>query len=367
VVYEKHYQFGEATKCYERLARDYSSSPLARDAVWNAARNHRRFFDFDKAVTLYQQIATDPQFANYEHRKDALGLAAQLLDNDQQYGRAADFYKRYAETSADKPQDAAQAYSFACTAYEKLHDTNRERQCLTELMKRYGSQPTAGEYVVQAHLKMAVLAEQSGRKKETLDAYRKVRDEFVTRHLPSATPAAAAAAKAEFLLTEEKFAAFKAKPLKFTANQAQVKRTFDTFTQDSKNLVEDYKRVWDYKDATWTLAAFLRMGDIYYEFAQKLLKASDDPPEEIKKLDRKMCKLSPNDCGTALTQYKDGILGYVTPIEDEAKKQWKATLERASQLGVTNEYVKKARENLSKYLPDEFPFVKDERIAVESP
>ena len=36
--------------------------------------------------------------------------------------------------------------------------------------------------------------------------------------------------------------------------------------------------MWDYKDATWTLAAFLRTGDIYYEFAQKLLKAADNPP-----------------------------------------------------------------------------------------
>jgi TolA-binding protein len=367
VVYEKLYQFGEATKCYERLARDYSTSPLAKDAVWNAARSHRRFFDFDKAVTLYQQIATDPQYANYEHRKDALGLAAQLLDNDQQYSRAADFYKRYADTVTEKPQEAAQAYSFACTAYEKLHDTVRERQCLQELNRKYGSQMAAGEYVVQSEMKLAVLAEQGGHRAETLNAYKKVRDEFVTRHLPPATPAAGAAAKAEFLLAEEKFAAFKAKPLRFTADQKQVKRTFDTFTNDARALGDDYKKVWDYKDATWTLAAFLRMGDVYYEFAQKMLKAADDPPEDVKKADKKMCKLSPADCGTLLTQYKDAILTFVTPIEDEAKKQWKATLEKAAQLGVTNEYVKKARENLSKYLPDEFPYIKDERIAVEFP
>jgi DNA-binding ferritin-like protein (Dps family) len=221
--------------------------------------------------------------------------------------------------------------------------------------------------VVQAHLKLATLAEQSGKKRDTLDAYKKVRDEFVTRHLPAATPAAGAAAKAEFLLAEEKFNAFKTKPLKFTADQKQVKRTFDNFTNESKALVEDYKKVWDYKDATWTLAAFLRMGDVYYEFAQKMLKASDDPPEDVKRADKKLCKLSPSDCGTLLTQYKDAILTFVTPIEDEAKKQWKATLERASQLGVSNEYVKKARENLSKYLPEEFPFLKDERIAVEFP
>ena len=57
----------------------------------------------------------------------------------------------------------------------------------------------------------------------------------------------------------------------------------------------------------------------------------------------------------------------MTPVEDEAKKRWKDTLARAAQLGVTNDYVKKARENLSKYLPDEFPFIKDERIGLELP
>jgi tetratricopeptide (TPR) repeat protein len=367
VVYEKVYQFGEATKCYERLARDYPQSNLAKDAVWNAARNHRRFFNFDRAVMLYQQIATDPGFASYEHRKDALGLAAQLLDNDQQYGRAADFYKRYADTVTDKPQDGAQAYFFACTDYEKLHDTGRERQCLQDLNRRFGSQPAAGEYVVKSFMKLATVAEQSGKKKDTLEAYRKVRDEFVSRRLPPASEAAAAAAKAEFLLTEEKFAAFKAKPLKFTADQKQVKRTFETFTNDARSLADDYRKVWEFKDATWTLASFLRMGDVYYEFAQKMVKASDDPPADVKAADKKLCRLSPADCGTLLTQYKDAVLGFVTPVEDEAKKQWKATLERASQLGVTNEYVKKARENLSKYLPDEFPFIKDERIAVEYP
>jgi tetratricopeptide (TPR) repeat protein len=367
VVYEKLFQFGEATKCYERLARDYPQSNLAKDAVWNAARNHRRFFNFDKAVVLYQQIATDPKYADYQYRKDSLGLAAQLLDNDQQYGRAADFYKRYADAVQDKPVEAAEAHYRACQAYEKLRDIPRTRQCLLDLIKRYNSQPPAGKFVVQSYLKLAAAAEASGKKKDTLEAYKRVRDEFVSRRLPPATEEAGAAAKAEFLLTEEKFNAFKAKPLKFTADQKQVKRTFDTFTADSKALADDYRRVWDYKDATWTLASFLRMGDVYYEFAQKMIKASDDPPADVKAADKKLCRLAPADCGTLLTQYKDAILTFVTPIEDEAKKQWKATLDRASQLGVTNEYVKKARENLSKYLPDEFPFIKDERIAVEYP
>lgn len=194
-----------------------------------------------------------------------------------------------------------------------------------------------------------------------------MRDEFINRKLPAATPAAGFAAKADFMIMEEKFKAFQKKELKFGSKPDQIKKTFDSFTNEAKQLNEDYQKIWNYKDATWTLASFLRTGDVYYEFAQKLIKAADNPPDDLKKLARQACKLNPDDCGVVEGQYKDAIYQFVTPIEDEAKKRWKDTLGRASQLGVTNDYVKKARENLSKYLPDEFPFVKDERIGLEYP
>jgi len=367
VIYEKIFKYGEATKCYDRLARDYPETPLAKDAVWNAARNQYRFFEFEKAVGGYLKVATDPKFANYEHRKEALGIAAQLLDNDQQYERAADLYKKYANNIAEKPSESAQAYAFACTAYEKALDTAKQVACLRELIKRYGKQPPAGEYVVKSYLQLATLAEQGRDKKAVLAAYKQVRDEFIARRLPPATPAAAAAAKADYLILEDKFKAFQAKQLHFTSDPKQVRKTFDAFTAEAKELQEEYAKIWDYKDANWTLASFLRRGDIFYEFAQKLVKAADNPPDEVKKLSKKACKVDPTLCGVAETEYKDAIYQFVTPVEDEAKRQWKATLDRASDLGVTNDYVKKARENLSKYLPDEFPFIKDERIGVEYP
>jgi len=367
VIYEKIYKYGEATKCYERLSRDYPTSPLAMDAVWNAARNQYRFFEFEKAVGGYVKIATDPKFAKYEHRKEALGIAAQLLDNDQQYARAAEFYKKYADNIAEKPADSAQAYSFACTAFEKVRDTAKQTQCLRELIKRYGKQPPAGEYVVKSYLQLATLAEQGKDRRAVMSAYKQVRDEFLARRLPPATPAAAAAAKADYLILEEKFKAFQAKTLTFGNDPKKVQKVFEAFTAEAKGLQEEYAKIWEYKDANWTLASFLRRGDIFYEFAQKLVKAADNPPDEIKRLSKKACKADESLCGVAETEYKDAIFQFVTPVEDEAKKQWKATLERAADLGVTNDYVKKARENLSKYLPDEFPFIKDERIGMEQP
>ena len=122
VIYEKLFQFGEATKCYERLYGSYPDSEWGKEALWNASRNHYRFFEFDQAVKGYLTVAQDPKFAQSEHRKEALGLAASLLDNDQQYARAADLYKKYSDAISDKPQDSAQAYFFACNAYEKAND-----------------------------------------------------------------------------------------------------------------------------------------------------------------------------------------------------------------------------------------------------
>lgn len=366
VIYEKLYQFGEATKCYERLYRDYPDSEWGKEALWNASRNHYRFFEFDQAVKGYLTVADDPKFAQSEHRKEALGLAASLLDNDQQYLKAADLYRRYSEAVADKPADSAQAYFFSCGAYEKAKDVARQQQCLRDFIKRFSNQPAAGEYVVQAHMKQAVITEKTSKDKRAVDAaYRKVRDEFLSRKLPAATPAAGFAAKADFMILEEKFEAFRKKELKFGSKPEQVKKTFESFSNEAKALNEEYQKIWDYKDATWTLAAFLRTGDIYYEFAQKLLKAADNPPEDLKRLAKQACKANPEDCGLVESQYKDAILQFVTPVEEEAKKRWKDTLQRAAQMGVTNEYVKKARENLSKYLPDEFPYVKDERIGME--
>ena len=211
VIYERLYQYGEATRCYERLAKDYPDASEGKDAVWNAAKNNERFFNFDAAVAGYLKLAEDPKFAQSEHRKDALGLAATLLDNDQQYARASTLYRRYSDAIADKPRDSAQAFFFSCSAHEKLRDTAKQRQCLTDLNKRYATQPEAGEYVVESYLKLAALAEQGKDRNATMRAYQKVRDEFVQRRLPAPSPAAAAAAKAEFLLVEEKFDDFKAR------------------------------------------------------------------------------------------------------------------------------------------------------------
>ena len=65
VIYEKLFQFGQATKCYERLYKDYPDSEWGKEALWNSSRNHYRFFEFDQAVKGYLTVAQDPKFAGF--------------------------------------------------------------------------------------------------------------------------------------------------------------------------------------------------------------------------------------------------------------------------------------------------------------
>ena len=194
-----------------------------------------------------------------------------------------------------------------------------------------------------------------------------MRDEFVTRKLPAATPAAGFAAKADFLIMEEKFKAFQKKELKFGSKPDQIKKTFDSFTSEAKALNEDYQKIWSYKDATWTLASFLRTGDVYYEFAQKLIKAADNPPEELKKLAKRPARPTPTTAASSRASTRTPSTSSSRPSRTRPRSAGRTRWRAPSQMGVTNEYVKKARENLSKYLPDEFPFIKDERIGLEYP
>ena len=269
----------------------------ARKRCGTPSRNHYRFFEFDQAVKGYLTVAQDPKFAQSEHRKEALGLAASLLDNDQQYARAADLYKQYSDAIADKPQDSAQAYFFACNAYEKANDIAQlQRRACKDFIKRYDKQPAAGEYVV-AGVHEAGGDRRAGRQEQdggAQAAYKRVRDEFIARKLPAATPAAGFAAKADFLIMEEKFKAFQKKELKFGSKPDQVKKTFDAFTAEAKALQRGVPEDLGLQGRDLDPGLVPALGrHLLRVRAEADQGGATTPPEELKKLGKKACKAEP--------------------------------------------------------------------------
>ena len=160
VCFEKVHRYGEATKTYERIYREYPNSDLAEEALFRAAVNHERFFEYQEAVSDYLVLAQSSRYKSSKHRVEALGLAAVLLERDQQYGRAAELDKQYASV-APKPDEAADAYYRAAMVYGKMKDSDREAQTLGEFLRRFGqlrSQPVSAQ-VVAAHFRLSELDE----------------------------------------------------------------------------------------------------------------------------------------------------------------------------------------------------------------
>ena len=74
-----------------------------------------------------------------------------------------------------------------------------------------------------------------------------------------------------------------------------------------------------------------------------------------------------------VTPYSTGVGPdlYMRALAEVLQREWSQGVIVEAKPGgngfIAIEQVKKARENLSKYLPDEFPYIKDERIGLEYP
>src|SRR3954468_23467253 len=138
VAYEKANRYAAATKLYERIVTDYPTSKFVDDALFRTAVSYQKAFEFDKAAVSYLRLAEDKRFQASTHRTDALYNAAVILENDQNYAKAADLFKRYAAEKTIKREDASEAFFRAGVNLEKLKDHDKAIKTFNEYIKTYG-------------------------------------------------------------------------------------------------------------------------------------------------------------------------------------------------------------------------------------
>ena len=141
VAYENVKRYAAATKLYERIVTDYPNSKFVDDALFRTAVSYQKAFEFDKAAVSYLRLAEDKRFAASTHRTDALYNAAVILENDQNYAKAADLFKRYAAEKTVKREDASEAFFRAAVNYEKLKDYDKANKAFSDYVKTYGNDP----------------------------------------------------------------------------------------------------------------------------------------------------------------------------------------------------------------------------------
>ena len=118
-------------------------------------------------------------------------------------------------------------------------------------------------------------------------------------------------------------------------------------------MAAEYSKILAYKRASWTLAAYFRTGYVFETFSKALLAAPC--PADVKK------KYGDEGCDI----YRQQIEQTVASVDEEAVKRYGVTLQKAGEIGVSNEWTRLARARANAYKPELFPMVKDERIDLQ--
>jgi TolA-binding protein len=362
VAYENVQRFESATHLYERVWREYPESEFADYALFRAAVNDQRFFEFDQAVTNYLILVDNPKYGKSKYRTDALWNAAQLLDSDQAYGRAAELFRKYADL-VGKEDEAAEAYFRAAKAYEKSKNLEAMTTAFLDFQHRYGDRPNQAARVVEAMFKMGRAYEQQGQRKIAQTLYEQAVTEFATRRLAPASDAAEYAANAAFLLTEAQFEEFQ--KMKIAGEVTRLDRQAERMAARAKDLSRLYEAIWNYRRVNWTLAAMAREGAIYEVFARAYAEGfrTAPMPADLRRLIR---GVRPDEREDLLGQYQtkvdEALSAAVTPLEQQSQKLYEACLQRAAEFGVANEWSRLARTRLNAYQPEKYPLLKEEKV-----
>ncbi|MFI5307271.1 MAG: tetratricopeptide repeat protein [Polyangiales bacterium] len=379
IALERTSRFESAGRLYQRIIDEVgprkaatpedqkSLDAILANAYFRLAYNANRFFDFDRAVDNYRMLAdsprfsksTDPQMA--EWREGSLINAAKILEYQQQYARAADYYGRAADILRDPNEQRVARYKVADMAV-KLKQWAKAVTALRAFIAKYQTDKQAGEQLVQAYASIADVRKQQGSMAEYKAARKDVITAFARSGQAAGSFAAEYAASAQFEEIDETghdFESFAIKPGKPATLDGYVKGVaaqIEAGSREAKTKGEAFNVVPPYRRPTWTIAAFVRQGRIYEILAKAVLNTPFVVPADLEK---KMKGLPPDSKDQIKGQIEDTIRQLldtrVRPIECLAVGRY-ALAARAARAGsLDNTYTREAFDRINAY--------GDERIA----
>jgi len=382
LAYERAGKPKTAISLYQEFTKipAFASSEYYVEALFRTAVSHQNAFDYEEAVDTFLKVVDEagkpnresrPEFNLKDARLDAMFNAAFLRDLDRVYhdrGKgdpgAATLYKRYAAAETRDRAKASQAYFNAALVHEKAGNTKEMIKTFEEWRKLYARESGGGFLGVLAQHKTAKALEKARDKKGAEDYFvRTIRAYDESGEAPG-SPAAELAAEAQFWLAEKYYKAtfepYKVKWLGNIATRDQKKAdkavldTVNALQKVARNTSAGYEAVARF-EASWSLPAIVRLGDISFFAGQKLLEAP--VPKEITRLDEQY-----PDQGV-LANYQTALEEQVQPNTDAARDQWLKALQTAKTAGVANAWSKLASQRLNSYIAaDLYPTQRDELI-----
>ncbi len=381
VALERTQRFDSAGRIYERVIEEVT--PMLRDAeaerqtqlegilataYFRLAYTANRFFDYDRAVSNYRQIADSQVFQSSrdenmpERITDSLINAARILEYQQNYQQAATYYQRAADrlTDANEVRDAR--YRVAEMAF-KRRDWAGTRRAMTAFIDRYRNDGGATELVVQAYDRIAQShVEQRSRDTTLRSARQAVVSAYDRMNGQPGSIAAEYAASNRFAIVDpsiQELESLSVAPGRQPTTQAfvaELNRQIQDGSRRAQTVTEGYEPILAYRRPTWTIAALTRQGRSYEILARAVLNATITMPTDLQRQIRSASQDVQDEVRfTFEDQVRQVLDSQVRPIECFGVVRY-ALAARAAQRGnIDNEYSREALDRLQAY--------GDERIA----
>ncbi|MGE0787557.1 MAG: tetratricopeptide repeat protein [Sandaracinaceae bacterium] len=378
---ERTQRFDSAGRIYERVIE--MVTPMLRDAegerrtqlegilattYFRLAFTANRFFDYDRAIDNYRQIAdstvfqrsSDPEMP--QRITDALINAARILEYQQNYQQAAAYYTRAAERLTDPGEVRSARYRIAEMAF-KRRDWAGARRAMTDFIDRYRNDRGATELVVQAYDRIAqTYVEQNSRESTLRDARQAVVSAYDRMGGEAGSIAAEYAAQNRFLIVDpsladlESLAVNPGRQATTQAFVAELNRQIQDGSRRTQTLTQGYEPILAYRRPTWTIAALTRQGRAYEILARAVLNSTITMPTDLQnQIRRASADVQDEVRATFEDQVRQVLDSQVRPIECFGVVRY-ALAARAAQRGnIDNEYSREALDRLQAY--------GDERIA----
>ena len=354
----------------------FTGSKYFIEALFRTADSKREAFDYQGAVDDFRRVVDEasvpgrtsrPEFDLTQAKLDAMWNAAYLRDLDcVYYDRAANdpgaatLYLRYSKADTKNKARASQAAFFAALVYEKAGSTNDMITAFANWKKTFGGDltiPNTGLWLVTAQYKTAKALEKSRDKQGATQYYTETIKAFDASGEKPGSAASELAAESQFWLAEQYYKDhFEPYSVVWGSGissqnaqkqQAAVQTALDSLKKISTDTAAAYLAVARF-NASWSLAAIVRVGDIYFYAGQKI---QDAPvPPAIIALDKQYPDQN------ILGQYQDQITDLVTPQTQTASTYWIKALDTSKAAGVSTAWSKLALEHLNAYVDaDKYP------------
>ncbi|MFK7990747.1 MAG: tetratricopeptide repeat protein [Sandaracinaceae bacterium] len=379
---ERTQRFESAGRLYQRVIdevtpllaeasgeRETELEGILATAYFRLAYTANRFFDYDRAVENYRHIADSERFAASSHPEmaenitDSLINAARILEYQQNYARAAQYYQRAADRLTDPAERRGAHFRVAEMQFKRRSWTNARRE-MESFISRYSNDAGATELLVLASHRIAeshreANARQSTQESSLQDVVRAY-DRFNGQ---PGSMAAEYAASSRFRLVDPELEELEGLSIN-PGRQANV----DAFVAELNSQIQDgsrrtqavtqgYEPILAYRRPAWTIAALARQGRAYEILARAVLNANVSTlPTDLQ---RQFRNVPPEVRDELQFGFEDRVRqtldGQVRPIECYAVVRYSLAARAAQRGNIDTEYSREAIDRLQAY--------GDERIA----